>query len=139
VSSDLHHRSKGCLSETRGRKRGFQRWRPVQLSSLDQPSSTEPTSTQNISSSGARVMTQRIWAPGSRLFISLSETASGLGRMWLLEVFLSSRFAIGLEFFSQAGNWPKQISLRRIFLHFNSWVCARRWAMKTRASIRLRK
>src|SRR5260370_8291430 len=42
---------------------------PVQLSSLDQPSITEPTRTQNISSHGARVMTQRILAPGSRLLI----------------------------------------------------------------------
>jgi len=82
---------------------------PVQLSSLDQPSSTEPTSTQNISSHGARVMTQRIWAPGSRLLIkSLRSGFRARAHVVYWRSFSSSRFAIGLEFFSQAGNWPKQ-------------------------------
>jgi len=82
---------------------------PVQLSSLDQPSSTEPTSTQNISSHGARVMTQRIWAPGSRLLIrSLRSGFWAQARVVYWRSFSSSRFSIGLEFFARAGNWPTQ-------------------------------
>jgi hypothetical protein len=82
---------------------------PVQLSSLDQPSITEPTRTQNISSHGARVMTQRIWAPGSRLFIrSLRSGFWARAHVVYWRSFSSTRFAVGLEFVAQAGNWPKQ-------------------------------
>jgi len=82
---------------------------PVQLSSLDQPSITEPTSTQNLSSRGARVMTQRIWEPGSRLLIrSLRTDFWARARVVYWRSFSSSRFAIGLEFVARAGNWPAQ-------------------------------
>ncbi len=65
---------------------------PVQLSSLDQPSSTEPTSTQNISSRGARVMTQRIWAAGKPLVHQVSpKRLLGSGACGLLEVFLKQQ------------------------------------------------
>jgi len=80
---------------------------PVQLSSLDQPSVSEPTSTQNISSRGARVMTQRIWEPGSRLLIrSLRSDFWAQARVVYWRSFSSSRFAIGLEFVARAGQWP---------------------------------
>src|SRR5258706_4261933 len=82
---------------------------PVQLSSLDQPSITEPTRTQDISSHGARVMTQRIWAPESRLLIrSLRSSFWARAHVVYWRSFSSTRFAIGLEFFAQAGDWPTQ-------------------------------
>jgi hypothetical protein len=81
----------------------------VLLSSLDQPSITEATRTQNISSHGARVMTQRIWERGSRLLIrSLRSDFWARARVVYRRSFSSSRFAIGLEFVAQAGNWPTQ-------------------------------
>src|SRR6266478_7587975 len=82
---------------------------PVRLASLSQPFITEPTSTQNISSRGARVMTQQVWEPGSLLLIkSLRGDFWARARVVYWRSFSSSRFAIGLEFFARAGNWPTQ-------------------------------
>jgi hypothetical protein len=80
---------------------------PVQLSSVDQPSIAESTHTQDISSHGARVITQRVWQPGSALLMkSLRTDFWARARVVYWRSFSSSRFAIGLEFLSQAGNWP---------------------------------
>lgn len=80
---------------------------PVQLSSVDQPSIAESTHTQDLSSHGARVFTQRVWQPGSPLLIkSLRSYFWARARVVYWRSFSSSRFAIGLEFLSQAGNWP---------------------------------
>jgi len=82
---------------------------PVRLASLSQPLITEPTTTQNISVRGARVMTQRVWEPGSLLLIkSLRGGLWARARVVYWRSFSSSRFAIGLEFFVRAGNWPAQ-------------------------------
>ena len=82
---------------------------PVRLVSLNQPFITEPTTTQNISSHGARVMTQQVWEPGSLLLIkSLRGDFWARARVVYWRSFSSSRFAIGLEFFARAGTWPTQ-------------------------------
>ena len=82
---------------------------PVRLASLRQPFITEPTSTQNISSRGARVMTQQVWEPGSLLLVkSLRGDFWARARVVYWRSFSSSRFAIGLEFFAQMGSWPTQ-------------------------------
>jgi hypothetical protein len=80
---------------------------PVLLSTLEQPTSVETTRTQNISSRGARVMTQRIWQPGSEVVIRCPR-----GNLWAQarviywRSFSSSRFAIGLHFLAKTGDWP---------------------------------
>jgi hypothetical protein len=80
---------------------------PVLLSSLDQPSVGESTRTQNISSRGARVFTQRVWQPGSRLLIkSLRGDFWARARVVYWRSFSSSTFAIGLEFHARKGDWP---------------------------------
>jgi hypothetical protein len=82
---------------------------PLQLYSLDQLSITEPVRTQNISSRGARVMTQRIWEPGSRLLIkSLRSDFWARARVVYSRSFSNTRFAMGLEFVAWAGKWPTQ-------------------------------
>jgi hypothetical protein len=82
---------------------------PVQLCSLDQPFVTEPVRTQNISSRGARVMTQRIWEPGTRLLIkSLRGDFWARARVVYWRSFSNTRFAMGLEFVACAGNWPTE-------------------------------
>jgi len=81
----------------------------VRLAGLSPPFITEPTTTQDISSHGARVMTQQVWEPGSLLLIkSLRGDFWARARVVYWRSFSSSRFAIGLEFFAQAGNWPTQ-------------------------------
>jgi len=109
VSSDSTSSKQGLpLGDARSEVR-ISAMEPVQLSGLDQPSITEPTRTQNISSHGARVMTQRIWAPGSRLLIrSLRSSFWAQAHVVYWKSFSTSRFAIGLEFFARAGNWPMQ-------------------------------
>src|SRR6266404_9686709 len=82
---------------------------PVLLSNLDQPSVGESTRTQNISSRGARVFTQRIWQPGSRLLIkSLRGDFWARARVVYSRSFSNTRFAMGLEFVAWAGKWPTQ-------------------------------
>jgi hypothetical protein len=79
----------------------------VELSNLDTRRITEITSTQNISSHGARVGTQCVWEPGSFLLIkSLRSNFWARARVVYWRSFSSSRFTIGLEFLTQEGDWP---------------------------------
>ena len=80
---------------------------PVHLSDVKQPTITESTFTQNISSSGARVMTQRVWQPGTRLLVRCPRNnfwAQALVVYW--RSFSSSKFTIGLKLLTQTGTWP---------------------------------
>jgi hypothetical protein len=80
---------------------------PVMLVNLDRKWSPESSSTQNISSHGARVSTQRAWEPGSLLMIkSLRNNFWARARVVYWRSFSSSRFTIGLEFLTQEGDWP---------------------------------
>jgi len=86
---------------------------PVELADLDERRSAESTSTQNISSHGARVSTQRAWEPGSFLLIkSLRSNFSARARVVYWRSFSSTRFTIGLEFLTQEGDWPPSNSPR---------------------------
>jgi hypothetical protein len=79
----------------------------VLLSDADQSSVTEHTLTQDISSRGARVATQRVWQPGSYLMVkSLRSDFQARARVVYWRSFSSSRFAIGLEFLARKGDWP---------------------------------
>jgi hypothetical protein len=81
----------------------------VLLTSLDPPSVHESTRTQNISPSGARVFTQRIWQPGTRIEISsLRGDFWAQAKIVYWRSFASSTFAIGLEFHARKGEWPAQ-------------------------------
>ena len=76
----------------------------VLLTGIDQSWVTEHTSTQDISSRGARVATERVWQPGSRLLLkSLRSDFQARARVVYWRSFSSSRFAIGLEFLTRAG------------------------------------
>jgi hypothetical protein len=93
-------------AKTRREERFFA-FQPVELVNLNQKMSNETTSTQNISSHGARVTTHRIWEPGSFLLVqSLRSDFSGRARVVYWKSFSSSRFTIGLEFVTQEGSWP---------------------------------
>lgn len=78
---------------------------PVELSSYHPPA-TEVTSTQNISSGGARAITQRIWEPGTRLQVTaLRGDFQAQAQVVYWRSFSSSKFAIGLKFLSSTGRW----------------------------------
>lgn len=78
----------------------------VLLSSAEQSSAPEPTRLQNISSRGARVMTQQIWPPGSLVVIRrLGNGSWAKARVVYWRSFSNSRFAIGLELLAKTGEW----------------------------------
>ena len=82
----------------------------VLLAGADQSWVTEHTSTQNVSSRGARVATERFWLPGSLLSIkSTRSDFQARARVVYWRSFSSSRFAIGLEFLTRLGDWPANI------------------------------
>lgn len=81
----------------------------VLLSSVEQPSNAESTRTQNISSQGARVMTQRIWQPGSLVTIRCARGSFWAeARVVYWRSFSNSRFAIGLKFLARSGDWKDE-------------------------------
>lgn len=97
----------GANVPTRRREERIFTTEPVELVDLDKRWSAESTSTQNISSHGARVSTHRVWEPGSFLLIkSLRSNFWARARVVYWRSFSSSRFAIGLEFLTQEGDWP---------------------------------
>lgn len=102
------------MSQKDPRKDGrMQLTEPVHLSAIDQPLNKEATFTQNISSRGARVATQKVWPTGSLMQIkSLESNFSAQARVVYWRSFSSSKFAIGLEFVSQEGEWPGRNALR---------------------------
>ena len=78
----------------------------VLLTGVDESWVTEFTSTQNISSRGARVATLRVWQPGGRLLVkSLRSDFRARARVVYWRSVSSSRFAIGLEFLTRVGDW----------------------------------
>ena len=80
---------------------------PVQLSSLHLPSMVESTYTQDISPRGARVVTQRIWEPGTLIRFQARRSAmNATARVVYWRSFSSSKFAIGVEFLAQEVQWP---------------------------------
>ena len=79
----------------------------ILLSSLEQPSIAESTRTQNLSSYGARVITQRIWPVGSVVAIrSLASSLRAEAGVVYCRFFSNRRFAIGLKLLSKKGDWP---------------------------------
>lgn len=80
---------------------------PVELTNLERQWSAEITATQNVSSHGARVTTQRVWEPGCFLLLKcLRNNFWARARVVYWRSFSSSRFTIGLEFLTQGGDRP---------------------------------
>lgn len=78
----------------------------VLLSSGTQPVVAEYASTENISSYGLRVRTDRPWKPDARVLIK-----STVGEPWArarvvyCQTLKSHVFAVGLEFLTRTGDW----------------------------------
>jgi len=81
---------------------------PVQISSPQYPTAAEPTTTENVSSLGIRVLSQRPRVPDERLMI---RSADGDLRSQVRVVYCQrledGRFGIGLQFQGQAVDWSK--------------------------------
>jgi hypothetical protein len=72
---------------------------PVQITSLEDPSASERTTAENISSLGIRVLAKRPRAPNERLMIkSLEGDSRTLVRVVYCQRLPDGRYGIGLQF-----------------------------------------
>jgi hypothetical protein len=91
--------------EGRKEKRKHQRLQ-VLLSNLAQPLSAEQASTENISSFGARVQTERPWELGAIVLLkSLRGQLVAPARVVYCKPLPSKTFGLGLEFLARADAW----------------------------------
>jgi len=90
--------------------------------------STSPTKetaiSQNVSSRGVRLATERDWHAGDRVLLSSPELGfHGQARVVYCQRLDNERFAVGLEFLPSLGEWTKPHSLAAcVFEHIISFV-----------------
>lgn len=81
---------------------------PLELSSLQDPSATERTTTENVSSLGVRVLTRRSKERNERLLIkSLADDLRALARVVYCQRLADRRFGVGISFTGAAFDWSK--------------------------------
>jgi hypothetical protein len=80
---------------------------PVQISSPEDPSATERTTTENVCSLGVRVLTRMAKQLDERLMInSLAGDLRALARVVYCQRLPDGRFGVGLQFNTQVAKWP---------------------------------
>jgi hypothetical protein len=78
---------------------------PVEICSVQNPAATERTTTENFSSLGIRILTQRARALNEQLWVrSLDEDLRTLARVVYCQRLPDGRFGAGLQFQGQAVN-----------------------------------
>lgn len=78
----------------------------VCLANLQQPRPTERTYTENVSSHGARVVTERLWLPDDQPVITLStEEFQRTARVVYCQLLQNGRFCVGLELKGRPVKW----------------------------------
>ncbi len=81
---------------------------PVEIFSPQNPAAPERTTTENVSSLGIRVLTQRARDLNERLMISsLVGDLRTIARVVYCQRLSDGRFGVGLQFQGQAVNWSK--------------------------------
>ena len=91
------------MSENRKEKRNPERLQ-VLLSSAEDPSSIESALTENVSSRGLRVRTERPWAQDTLVIVLTCESELwARGRVAYCEALSDDTFAIGVELLAQTG------------------------------------
>ena len=79
---------------------------PVQISSVQDPSATERTTTENVCSLGVRVLTQRAKELNERLMVSsLVADMRTLARVVYCQRLPGGRFAVGMQFLGVTAHW----------------------------------
>ena len=82
---------------------------PVEISSPQNPSAAERTTTENVCSLGMRVLTQRTRELNERLMInSLVGDLRTLARVVYCQRLPDGRFGVGLQFQGMAVDWPRR-------------------------------
>lgn len=84
----------------------------VEISSLQDPSATERTITENVCSLGVRVMMLRAKERNERLLVkSLAGDLRGLARVVYCQRLPDGRFGVGLQFRAEAVDWSRNSSM----------------------------
>jgi hypothetical protein len=79
---------------------------PVRISSLQEPSAGERSTTENICSLGLRVLVRRARELNERILIKSADgELEANARVVYCERLLDGRFALGLEFHGEVTNW----------------------------------
>lgn len=90
--------AEGTTMDDRKEKRNLKTFLAM-LSSATQPLTLMLASTENVSSGGMRVQTDRPWEPDTRLLVETSESErSARARVIYCETLSNTTFAVGLEF-----------------------------------------
>lgn len=80
----------------------------VELSSLSKPPVFEITSTENISTRGARVVTKSVWQAHEPMSLkSLQGDLRSQARVVYCETLDENKFAVGVELISPMGSWKR--------------------------------
>jgi hypothetical protein len=85
---------------------------PVELSCPDLSLPVETTVAENVSPSGARVMSKQRWKEGDRVLIKAVKGDLLQTQVVYCEILPSGTFAIGLKWLTAAGRWEKGINGR---------------------------
>lgn len=80
---------------------------PLELSSLQDPSATERTTTENVCSLGVRVLTRRSKQRNERLVIKSLADLRALARVVYCQPLADGRFGVGITFVEAAFDWSK--------------------------------
>lgn len=79
---------------------------PVYLTAMTEPRSRERTTTENVSSCGARVISKGFWRSGEEALIApLTGESPRVGRVVYCEVRTEGCFCVGLEFPDRSVKW----------------------------------
>jgi len=82
---------------------------PVEVSSPQNPSASERTTTENVCSLGIRVLSQRAKELNERLLVSsIVGDLRTLARVVYCQRLPDGRFGIGLQFQGRTVSWPKE-------------------------------
>ena len=87
---------------------------PVRISNLQEPTATEPerTTTENICSSGIRVVVSRYREPNEKLLINSADgDLQTHARVVYCQPLSDGRFAVGLQFPQETSLWMKKTSV----------------------------
>ncbi len=82
---------------------------PVRISSLQEPTATEQTTTDNVCSVGARVLVRQARTLDEQLLIkSVDGDLQTRARVVYCQRISDGKFAVGLQFQQEAANWIKE-------------------------------
>jgi PilZ domain-containing protein len=82
---------------------------PLWLTSLDQPGELDWTVTENVSETGARILTKRRWRANEAVLISLPPSFSATARVVYCQSLPSGNYVLGIEIEESLEAWAKSL------------------------------